>query len=206
MNNKVRKVSSESHEAVRLFVSAARPISGDVLWVDGELSTWTDETLVDFITAALDDAGNIIESTRVVWKGQVDKSNNFITNIERVGGNEDLGNNIGDIVETVPTHAWANDLADVVADVVEAITPVTGDFSIPISAWQNTVPISATITIPEIRAESVVIINTTPQSANDAVGIYPNGVIGDGFITLYASAIPTAELFLKYTIISGGSE
>lgn len=76
------------------------------------LDGWQQQTAMHFSTYRLNSQGEYIDGSQTDWKGVVNLQANAIVNIKRVGGAEDSGNLVGDIIEAMPTAAWADDLAD----------------------------------------------------------------------------------------------
>ena len=74
-----------------------------------DLSGWPTASKVHFVTYQLDTNSNPIAGTQLDCSGIV--VSNTITNMEIIDGT-DGGNSIGDVVEMLPTAAWAQDLAD----------------------------------------------------------------------------------------------
>jgi hypothetical protein len=72
------------------------------------LTGWETTTPVHFATYRTDASGNKVESSQCDWKGIV--SGTTITSLTLKAGT-DAGNSIGDVVEAMPTAAWADDLA-----------------------------------------------------------------------------------------------
>lgn len=76
------------------------------------LDGWQQDTAMHFSTYRLDSQGELVEGSQTDWKGVVNLQANAIVNIKRMGGAEDAGNLVGDVIEALPTAAWANDLAE----------------------------------------------------------------------------------------------
>lgn len=73
------------------------------------LTGWPIASKVHFVTYQIDSSSNPIAGTQLDCSGIV--SGNTITSFSVIDGN-DTGNSIGDVVEMLPTAAWAQDLAD----------------------------------------------------------------------------------------------
>jgi hypothetical protein len=73
------------------------------------LTGWPTASKVHFVTYQVDTNNNVIAGTQLDCYGIV--SANTITNLTVIDGT-DGGNAVGDIVEMLPTAAWAQDLAD----------------------------------------------------------------------------------------------
>lgn len=89
-------------------VVVARNIAGTILNCNS-LTGWPTASKVHFVTYQIDANSNPIEGTQLDCYGIVSGAN--ITNVTVVDGT-DGGNNIGDVVEMLPTAAWGQDLAD----------------------------------------------------------------------------------------------
>lgn len=76
------------------------------------LDGWPEATAVHFTTYRVDAQGDVVEGTQTDWKGIVNRRTNTIVNLVAVDGSVDKGNSTGDVIEAMPTAAWANDLAD----------------------------------------------------------------------------------------------
>jgi hypothetical protein len=73
------------------------------------LTGWSTASKVHFVTYKIDSNNKQIENTQQDCVGIV--SGNAITQMSVIDG-ADIGNEIGDVVEMLPTAAWAQDLAD----------------------------------------------------------------------------------------------
>ena len=89
-------------------VASVRSVSGSSLVCD-DLTGWATNTAVHFVTYELDGQGSVVAGTQQDMKGIV--SGNTIGSIVVTGGT-DIGNKVGDVVQQLPTAAWAKDLAD----------------------------------------------------------------------------------------------
>jgi hypothetical protein len=89
-------------------VSSSRNAEGNTLACDN-LSGWPTASKVHFVTYQLDSNSNPVAGTQLDAQGIV--SGNNITSFEVIDGT-DNGNSTGDVVEMLPTAAWAQDLAD----------------------------------------------------------------------------------------------
>lgn len=96
--------------------TTTRLVGGKVLACDN-LTGWAKDTPVHFSTYRLNADGTVNTSTQTDWKGIV--SDNTITQMTRVAGAVDTGNNPGDKVELNPTVGWANDL---IAGLLQSLT------------------------------------------------------------------------------------
>lgn len=107
INDKFSEVSTGTRPNVTT-VASVRSASGSSLVCD-DLTGWATDTAVHFVTYEIDGQGNVVPGTQQDMKGIV--SGNTIGNIVVTGGT-DIGNKVGDIVQQLPTAAWAKDLAD----------------------------------------------------------------------------------------------
>src|ERR1035437_4579050 len=89
-------------------VSGSRAINGTTLTCNS-LAGWPTATAVHFATYQKDATNAKIAGSQTDWKGIV--SGSSINTLTRQGGAADGGNSVGDIVEMMPTYAWAQDLA-----------------------------------------------------------------------------------------------
>lgn len=89
-------------------VSTLRVPSASNLACDS-LIGWPTASKVHFVTYQTDTNNNVIAGTQLDCVGIV--SANTITNLVVIDGT-DGGNSVGDVVEMLPTAAWAQDLAD----------------------------------------------------------------------------------------------
>lgn len=104
-----------STRPVTAAVTVARLTAGTTLTCNG-LSGWPTASKVHFVTYQIDANSNPIAGTQLDCYGIVSGSN--ITNFTVVDGT-DGGNSIGDIVEMLPTAAWAQDLAEALTTSLE---------------------------------------------------------------------------------------
>lgn len=89
-------------------VTVARAAAGTNLSCNS-LTGWPTASKVHFVTYQTDTNNNVVAGTQLDCYGIV--SENTITNMVVVDGT-DGGNSVGDVVEMLPTAAWAQDLAD----------------------------------------------------------------------------------------------
>jgi len=108
------KASIDSDYAVATTVTAERTAGVTVL--DGfDLSKFTEDTPVFFITYKKTTdplTGEVSVSDLVSYKGLVNSGANTITNLTTAPGYVDIGNDIGDFIECIPTSYWVNSLVD----------------------------------------------------------------------------------------------
>ena len=107
INDKFSKVSTGIRPKTTA-VAGVRAPSGTTLTCD-DLTGWTTDTAVHFVTYKADAQGKVVAGSQTDFKGIV--SGNSIINLTVTGGN-DNGNAVGDIVQALPTAAWAKDLTD----------------------------------------------------------------------------------------------
>ena len=107
INDKFSEVSTGTRPTTTT-VASIRSVSGTSLVCD-DLTGWATDTAVHFVTYQVDGQGNIVAGTQTDMKGIV--SGDTIGSITVTGGT-DVGNDVGDIVQQLPTAAWAKDLAD----------------------------------------------------------------------------------------------
>jgi len=96
---------------VTTTVSSVRNI-GTTTLACSDLTGWTTNTAVHFVTYKKDSAGKVVAGSQTDWKGIVSGSN--ITNLTVTGGG-DAGNAPGDIVEQIPTARYAKEQYDALA-------------------------------------------------------------------------------------------
>lgn len=108
------KASIDSDYAVATTVTAERTAGVTVL--DGfDLSKFTEDTPVFFITYKKTTdplTGDVSVTDLVSYKGLVNSGANTITNLTAAPGYVDIGNDIGDFIECIPTSYWVNSLID----------------------------------------------------------------------------------------------
>jgi len=112
INDKITKTTDGSRP-VPTTVTATR--SPGVTTLSGAaFSGWESATTaVHFATYQVDTNNEKIDGTQCDWKGLV--SGTTITALQLRAGT-DIGNNIGDIIECMPTAAWGDDLAQALLD------------------------------------------------------------------------------------------
>lgn len=106
------KASIDDDYAIATTVEATRTAGVTVLEAV-DLSKFSDETPVFFVTYKkttdpVTDEVSVVDL--VSWKGLVNTGANTLTNLELAPGYTDLGNDIGDFVECIPTSFWVNSL------------------------------------------------------------------------------------------------
>lgn len=106
------KASIDTDYAIATTVDATRTAGGTVLDAV-DLSKFTDDTPVFFVTyqKTTDPVTDEVSVVNLVsWKGLVNVGANTITNLTLAPGYTDLGNEVGDFVECIPTSYWVNSL------------------------------------------------------------------------------------------------
>ena len=88
--------------------TATRAVGGTTLTCD-DLTGWPTASKVHFATYQIDSNSDVVAGTQTDWEGEV--SGSSIGSLLLRGGT-DQGNASGDVVEMLPTAAWAQDLAD----------------------------------------------------------------------------------------------
>ena len=88
--------------------TATRAVGGTTLTCD-DLTGWPTASKVHFATYQIDSNSDVVAGTQADWEGEV--SGSSIGSLVLRGGT-DNGNASGDVVEMLPTAAWAQDLAD----------------------------------------------------------------------------------------------
>ena len=106
------KASIDTDYAIATTVEATRTVGATVLEAV-DLSKFSDDTPVFFVTYQKSEdpvTGEVSVVNLVSWKGLVNTGANTLTNMELAPGYTDLGNEIGDFVECIPTSFWVNSL------------------------------------------------------------------------------------------------
>lgn len=108
------KASIDTDYAIATTVEATRTAGVTVLEAI-DLSKFADETPVFFVTYKkttdpVTDEVSVVDL--VSWKGLVNTGANTITNLTLAPGYTDLGNDVGDFVECIPTSYWVNSFID----------------------------------------------------------------------------------------------
>ena len=88
--------------------NATRAVGGTTLSCN-DLTGWPTASKVHFATYQIDSNSDVVAGTQADWEGEV--SGSSIGSLVLRGGT-DQGNASGDVVEMLPTAAWAQDLAD----------------------------------------------------------------------------------------------
>ena len=110
INDKITKTFDTVNPNVAKVTADRAP--GSTTLQANNLAGWTEVTAEHFSTYRVDAQNKLIEGSQTDWKGIVNKATNTITNLTRVGGAEDSGSLVNDIIQAGPTAKWADDLAD----------------------------------------------------------------------------------------------
>lgn len=106
------KASVDEDYAIATTVDATRT-AGDSVLEAVDLSKFTDDTPVFFVTykkTTNPSTGEVEIEDLVSYKALVNVGANTLTNIVVAPGYTDLGNDIGDFIECIPTSYWVNSL------------------------------------------------------------------------------------------------
>ena len=112
ITDKFGKASIETNYALATTVKTARTVGESVL-ACYDLSRFSQSTPVFFVTykKTTDPTTNEVTVTnQTSWKALVNPDNNTLTNLTLAPGYVDIGNDIGDFVECIPTSYWGNEL------------------------------------------------------------------------------------------------
>lgn len=110
INDKITKTFDTVNPNVAKVTADRAP--GSTTLQANNLAGWTEVTAEHFSTYRVDAQNKLIEGSQTDWKGIVNKATNTITNLTRIGGAEDSGSLVNDIIQAGPTAKWADDLAD----------------------------------------------------------------------------------------------
>jgi hypothetical protein len=114
ITDKFGRPSATDAYALATTVKAQRN-AGEAVLSCFDLSKFSQDTPVYFLTykKTVDPVTGVTSITNQTgWKGIVNIDNNTITNLTLAPDYTDLGNEVGDYVECIPTSQWANDLID----------------------------------------------------------------------------------------------
>lgn len=112
--DKFGKASKSNLYASATTVKTAR-IAGVGVLEAFDLSKFAIDTPVFFITykKTIDPVTNVVSIvSQVSWKALVNDVNNTLTNLTVAPGYTDLGNDVGDFIECIPTSYWETSLID----------------------------------------------------------------------------------------------
>ena len=112
--DKFGKASISNDYAVATTVKTTR-VSGVTVLEAFDLSKFAPDTPVFFITykKTTDPVTNVVSVTnQVSWKAIVNTGANTLTNLTLAPGFADLGNDVGDFIECIPTSFWETSLID----------------------------------------------------------------------------------------------
>lgn len=114
INDKFGKASVDTDYAQATTVKTART-AGEAVLTGFDLSKFSDETPAYFLTykKSVDPVTDkVIITKRTSWKALVNKTNNTLTNLTLAPGYTDVGNEVGDFIECIPSSMWVNDLVN----------------------------------------------------------------------------------------------
>lgn len=104
------KITSVRNATRPVSARVTAPRSGGATNLDcDDLSGWPTDSKVHFVTYQVDANGATVPGTQLDCAGIV--SGNSIVTLQVIDGS-DIGNEINDVVEMLPTAAWGQDLAD----------------------------------------------------------------------------------------------
>ncbi len=107
--------SVEDNYALATTVKEARNPGSSVLEAF-DLSRFSLDSPVFFLTYKKttdpEDPEKVIISHQTSWKALVNGDNNTLTNLVLAPGYTDIGNDVGDFIECIPTSFWGNSLMD----------------------------------------------------------------------------------------------
>lgn len=112
ITDKFGKASIDTDYAVATTVKTTRTAGATVLEAY-DLSKFAPDTPVFFITykKVTDPVTNVVSvSNQTGWKAIVNVGANTLTNLTLAPGYTDLGNDVDDFIECIPTSMWVNDL------------------------------------------------------------------------------------------------
>lgn len=114
ITDKFGKASIDTSYALATTVKTART-EGETVLACYDLSRFAPDTPVFFVTykKTTDPTTNEVTVTnQTSWKALANPDNNTLTNLTLAPGYEDIGNDIGDYVECIPTSFWGNELVE----------------------------------------------------------------------------------------------
>lgn len=114
ITDKFGKASIDNNYALATTVKTARTVGESVL-ACYDLSRFSTTTPVYFITykkTTNPTTSQVSVTNQTSWKAIVNPGNNTLTNLTLAPGYTDIGNDIGDFVECIPTSFWGNQLID----------------------------------------------------------------------------------------------
>jgi hypothetical protein len=114
ITDKFGKASISTGYATATTVKTART-PGVVVLETFDLSDFAPDTPVFFVTykKTTDPVTNAVTITsQTSWKALVNPDNNTLTNLSLAPGYTDIGNEVGDFVECIPTSFWGNSLIE----------------------------------------------------------------------------------------------
>lgn len=114
ITDKFGKASIDNNYAVATTVKTTRTAGVTVLEAF-DLSKYNPDTPVFFVTYKKTTdpvTGDVSVIDLVSWKGLVNTGANTLTNLTLAPGYTDLGNDVGDFIECIPTSFWVNSMMD----------------------------------------------------------------------------------------------
>jgi len=114
ITDKLGRPSATDHFALATTVSTVRTV-GETVLACFDLSNFPEDTPAYFVTyrKTVDPITNLVTITNQTgWKALVNIDGSSLTNLTIAPGYTDIGNEIGDYVECIPTSQWGNDLVD----------------------------------------------------------------------------------------------
>jgi Concanavalin A-like lectin/glucanases superfamily len=118
ITDKFGKSSITNNYAIATTVKTTRTIGVTVLEAY-DLSKFPDDTPAFFVTykKTTDPLTGIVSVTNLVsWKALVNTGANTLTNLTVAPGYADIGNDVGDFIELIPTSYWGNSLIGGILD------------------------------------------------------------------------------------------
>jgi hypothetical protein len=114
ISDKFGKASISTGYATATTVKTART-EGVAVLETFDLSDFAPDTPVFFVTYKKTTdpvTGKVTVTSQTSWKALVNPDNNTLTNLTLAPGYEDIGNEVGDFVECIPTSFWGNSLIE----------------------------------------------------------------------------------------------
>lgn len=115
ITDKFGKASADNTYAQATTVRVSRA-AGESVLAAFDLSKFNDTRPVFFVTYKKttdpEDPNKAIVTNQTGWKALVNADNNTLTNLTLAPGYTDVGNEVGDYIELMPTSFWVNELVD----------------------------------------------------------------------------------------------
>ncbi len=158
ITDKFGKASISTNYALATTVKTARTVGESVL-ACYDLSRFSQSTPVFFVTykKTTNPTTNVTTVTnQTSWKAIVNPDNNTLTNLTLAPGYTDIGNDIGDFVECIPTSFWGNSLVEGIEahanpDGTLKTTAVQAALNLPSGAQADWTPLA---TAPSLTASN----------------------------------------------------